>query len=146
MRPGSDVGARDVKKGVIYDVSDPSKRKSLPQHDFVEKRVHQTPSSFRFIKGEVAKIEGEEKFFHKEDQIVVTVRPKSYIGSSGSVWASDQLQIKWEVPQLFEQSRTSPPKCALPLRRLERVFSARSLLLLASAWDPNCHKRCACYV
>ena len=31
------------------------------------------------------------------------------------------------------------------LRRLERVFSTRAglLLLLASAWDPNCHKRCA---
>ena len=34
IRPGSDVGARDVKKGVIYDVSDPSKEKQLPQHDF----------------------------------------------------------------------------------------------------------------
>ena len=28
--PGSDVGARDVRKGVIYDVPDPSKEKQLP--------------------------------------------------------------------------------------------------------------------
>ena len=104
IRPGSDVGARDVKKGVIYDVSDPSKEKQLTQQDFSESKVYQTPSSFRFIKGPVEDIKDEQKFVHEEDQTIVTVRPKGYIGSSGSVWASDQLHIKWEVPQLFEQS------------------------------------------
>ena len=85
IRPGSDVGARDVKKGVIYDVSDPSKEKQLPQHDFSESKVYQTPSSFRFIKGTVEDIKDEQKFVHEEDQTIVTVRPKGYIGSSGSV-------------------------------------------------------------
>ena len=106
--PGSDVGARDVRKGVIYDVSDPSKEKQLPQHDCCEPKVYRTPSSFRFIKGKVEEIEGDNKFVHEEDQTIVTVRPKVYIGSSGSVWASDQLKIKWEVPQLFEQSVELP--------------------------------------
>ncbi|CAH3131899.1 unnamed protein product, partial [Pocillopora meandrina] len=109
IRPGSDVGARNVKKGVIYDVSDPSKQKALPQHDFTEAKVHQTPSSFRFLRGKVATIDGEQKFIHEDDQTIVTVLPKSYVGSSGSVWASDQLKIKWEVPQVFEQSPISPP-------------------------------------
>lgn len=77
---------------------------------------HQTPSpSFRFIRGKVANIDGEQKFVHQEDQTVVTVRPKSYTGSSGSVWASDQLKIKWEVPQLFEQPTTSTSMYALPM-------------------------------
>ena len=84
IRPGSEVGARNVKKGVIYDVSDPSKQKALPQHDFTEAKVHQTPSSFRFIRGKVATIDGEQKFIHEDDQTIVTVRPKSYIGSSES--------------------------------------------------------------
>ena len=35
------------------------------------------------------------------------MRPKAYIGSSGSVWASDLMKIKWEVPQLFEQSQNT---------------------------------------
>ncbi|CAB4032480.1 RNA-directed DNA polymerase from transposon X-element, partial [Paramuricea clavata] len=105
IRPGSDLGARDVKKGVIYDVvSDPSKEKQLPQHDFSESKVYQTPSSFQFIKGTVEDIKDEQKFVHEEDQTIVTVRPKRYIGSSGSVWTSNQLHIKWEVPQFFEQS------------------------------------------
>ena len=45
------------------------------------------------------------------------MRPKSYTGSSGSVWASDQLKIKWEVSQLFEQPTTSTSMYALPLRK-----------------------------
>ena len=122
IRPGRDVGARNVKKGVIYDVSDPSKQKALPQHDFFENKVHQTPSYFRFIRGKVANIDEEQKFVHQEDQTVVTVRPKSYTGSSGSVWASDQLKIKWEVPQLFEQLTTSTSMyvCIAP----EEIFSS----------------------
>lgn len=36
------------------------------------------------------------------DKTIVTVRPKYYIGSSGSVWASETMLLRREVPQLFE--------------------------------------------
>ncbi len=123
LRPGTDVGVRDVKKGVIFDVADPQKQKQLPQHDFnSEPKVHQTHSSFRFIRGNVEKIGEEQRFVHTEDQTVVTVRPKHFIGSSGSVWASDLLKIKWEVPQLFEQNVQTNVEhtFALPVRKLCR--------------------------
>ena len=121
LRPGTDVGVRDVKKGVIFDVADPQKQKQLPQHDFnSEPKVHQTPSSFRFIRGNVENIGEERRFVHTEDQTVVTVRPKYFIGSSGSVWASDLLKIKWEFPQLFEQDVQTNVEdaSALPVRQL----------------------------
>ena len=115
------MGVRDVKNCVIFDVADPQKQKQLPQHDFNSKlKVHQKPSSFRFILGNVENIGEEQRFVHTEDQTVVTARPKYFIGSSGSVWASDLLKIKWEFPQLFEQEvqtnveDTSP----LPVRKL----------------------------
>ena len=57
LRPSTGVGVRDVKKGVIFDVADPQKQKQLPQHDFnSEPKVHQTPSSFRFIREKVENI------------------------------------------------------------------------------------------
>ena len=121
LRPGTDVGVRDVKKGVIFDVADPQKQKQLPQHDFnSEPKVHQTPSSFRFIRGNVENIGEEQRFVHTEDQTVVTVRPKYFIGSSGSVWASDLLKIRWEFPQLFEQvvQTNVEDTSALPVRKL----------------------------
>ena len=38
----------------------------------------------------------------KEDHSVVTVRPKHYVGSSGSIWASETVFLRWEHPQLYE--------------------------------------------
>ena len=94
----------------------------MPQHDFNSKPkvVHQTLSSFRFIRGKVENIGEEQRFVHTEDQTVVTVHPKYFVGSSGSVWASDLLKIKWEFPQLFEQEVQTNVEdtSALPVRKL----------------------------
>ena len=79
---------RDTKVGVAYDIADPSKRRQLPQHDFNEAKVNQTPASFRFIKGHIEKVAG----IGNDDQTVVIIRPKYYNGSSGRVWASDYLR------------------------------------------------------
>ncbi len=73
------------KVGVVYDVTDLTKSRALPQHDFNEPKVNQTPASFRFIKGHIEKIEGKQSLISSSDQTVVTIRPKYYIGSSGSV-------------------------------------------------------------
>ena len=94
----------------------------MPQHDFSEPKLHQTraPSSFRFIRGNVEKIGDEQRFVHTEDQTVVTVSPKYFIGSSGSVRASDLLKIKWDFPQLFVQEVQTDDEhtSALSVRKL----------------------------
>ena len=41
---------------------------------------------------------------HDFDQTLVMVRPKHYVGSSGSTWASDYLHLRWTLPQMFEKS------------------------------------------
>ena len=51
--------------------------------------MHQTPSSFRFIRGKLEEVEEEQTFVHKNDQTIVIVWLKYYIGSSRSVRASD---------------------------------------------------------
>lgn len=91
---------RDVKAGRIYDVSDPENQRKLPQHDFSNPQVHVTSSSFRFMAGHQEIIEGSHPV-NDVDQTVVTVRPKHHIGSSGSVWASETMLMRWEVPQLL---------------------------------------------
>ena len=60
LRPGTDVGARATKTGVIYDVIDPEEEKKLPQHDFNHPEVNQTPASFRFIKQHILTIDGNK--------------------------------------------------------------------------------------
>jgi hypothetical protein len=43
------VGFRDTKAGKILQVTDESKQRKLPQHDFGTPHVYQTPSSFRYM-------------------------------------------------------------------------------------------------
>lgn len=118
LRPGTDVGVRNVKAGRIYDVSDPEKQSKLPQHDFSNPQVHITPSSSRFMTGHQEIIEGKPHPVNDIDQTVVSVRPKHYNGSSGSVWASETMLLRWEVPQLFEAKEGPYRYCSLSLRRL----------------------------
>ena len=65
-------------------------------------KVYVTPSSFRVMKWKVESINGIDNLVRTEDQSLVTVRPKYYVGSSGSVWASELLRIYYEEPGLFE--------------------------------------------
>ena len=102
LRPGTDVGCRDSRTGVVY-VVDPDKRRELPQHDFNEPKVNQTPASFRVIKGFIEQKQDGEILINTSDQTMVTIRPKYYIGSSGSVWASDYMRLCHEHPHLFQE-------------------------------------------
>ena len=38
----------------------------------------------------------------EDDHSAVTIRPKHYVGSSRSVWASDSVVLRWKHPSLFE--------------------------------------------
>lgn len=44
----------------------------------------------------------EEKLVAATDKSVVVVRPKFYIGSSGSVWASDYVRVRYHRKNGFE--------------------------------------------
>ena len=104
LRPGTDVGVGDTKAGVIYYVSEPEQQKQLPLHDLNHPEVNQTPASFRFIKQHIEKIEEKDELDSDHDQSVVIIRPTYYIGSCGSVWASDYMRLSREVPTLFQET------------------------------------------
>ena len=51
------------------------------------------------IKQHIEKIEGKDELITDQAQSVVTIRPKHYIGSSGSVWASDYMCLYHELTE-----------------------------------------------
>lgn len=104
LRPGTDVGARNTKAGVIYDVCDPNEQKKLKQHDFNNPEVNKTPASFRLIKQHIENIQEKDELMSNQDQSLVIIRPKYFIGSGGSLWASDYMRLSYEVPKLFQES------------------------------------------
>jgi len=118
LRPGTDVGVRDTKAGVIYDACEPEKQKQLPQHDFNQAEVNQTPASFRFIRQHTEKIEEKEELISNQDQSVVIIRPKHYIGSCGSVWTSDYMRLSHELPMLFQEASSGNIDYSIEFRKL----------------------------
>ena len=59
----------------------------------------------------------DEKLIKNDDKSIVVVRPKFYIGSSGSVWASDLLRIRYEHTSVFEV-KVSGNALSNPARRV----------------------------
>ena len=47
-----------MRRGKVFDSSDPDLRHALPQHDFNIPEVNITPSSFRFLRMKVEHING----------------------------------------------------------------------------------------
>ena len=101
LKPGTDVGAKGARNQVILQPSDVSCSRVLPQHDFSESKLHITPGSFRFMTKKTDEASGS--LLRDNDQSVVIIRPKYYVGSSDSVWASDQMKLHHQYPHLYAQ-------------------------------------------
>ena len=86
----------------IFDVSGKSKQKKLLVHDFNVPEINVTPSVFRVIRDQVSSVSDCWTLIRDKDQSFVLIRPKFYIGSNGTVWASDFIRIRTEYPTMFE--------------------------------------------
>lgn len=78
LRPGTDVGARNTKAGVIHEVCDPNEKKKLQQHDFNNPEVNQTPASFRLMKQHIENIQDKHELISDQDQSLVIIRTKYF--------------------------------------------------------------------
>ena len=103
VRPGTSVGLRDVKKSGIYQPTDSNAARKLPKYDWVNQQVYTTPSTHRIFTKEPRQVDDEkESFVMSEDDSFVFMRPKAFVGSSGSVWASEDMELRAIRPDLYE--------------------------------------------
>lgn len=65
--------------------------------------MYQTPAAHRIItKKSVRMSDGSEKLVTEVDKHIVIVRPKAYVPSSGSTWASETHRLRCEYPDVHE--------------------------------------------
>ena len=76
--------------------------RQLPGHDFSDSRLFVTPSAFRLMTFKTETIDNDEKLVVNSDNSVASIRPKHYRGSTGTVWASDDIQNRIKRPELHE--------------------------------------------
>lgn len=70
------------------------------------------------IKIEMNYFLGQQNLIKNKDQSIVMIRPKYFIGSNGSVWASDLMKIRAEVPDLFELKQQDSGSYGINFRSL----------------------------
>ena len=92
-------GARNLK---IYQPSNSKEARQLPKYDFPVSMVNVTPSGYRVMEKRVKKINDKSETEIIGDSCFVFVRPTYFLGSSGTVWASEMMQLRQEAPHKFE--------------------------------------------
>ena len=119
LRPGTSEGFDKARNLRILTISDHSKARKLPKYDWPEKMVYVTPGSHRVFTKSSVMNESEEKLIPEEDRHYVFVRPKAIVGSSGTVWASETLRLRYEDPLAFEVDELTPgsPQYSLGFRK-----------------------------
>lgn len=91
VRPGTSVGLRDVKKmGIhVYQPTDTSAGRKLPKCNWDNEQVYVTPSPHCIFSEGPKVVDETEVFVMSEDDSFVFMTSKAFVGSSGTIWASE---------------------------------------------------------
>lgn len=76
----------------------------LPKYDWVKEEVCVTPSTHRIFVKELIAVGDKEAYIMSEDESFVLMRPKAQVGSSGTVWSSEDFELRSNRPDLYEVS------------------------------------------
>ena len=102
IRPGTSEGLEKTRNVRIMTRTDVEKARKLPKYDWPVKEVYQTPASHRIFTKRSEMVNDEEKLVTDSDHHFAFVRPKSIIGSSGTVWASETVNLRQLYPEIYE--------------------------------------------
>ena len=103
LRPGTSEGLSKTRNEKIITLTDVDKARKLPKYDWPERLVYITPAAHRvFTKEERMDNGGETILTTKEDTHFVVIRPKAFVPSTGSVWASKAVMLRHRNSDVFE--------------------------------------------
>ena len=102
LRPGTSEGFEKSRNVRILTLTNVNRARALPKYDWPEKLVYITPAAHRIFTKKGSIKDDEETLETDEDHHFVYVRPKAIIGSSGSVWASETVDLRHRSPDVFE--------------------------------------------
>ena len=86
----------------IVQSSDPAKVLGLPKYDFPIALLNVSPGSHRLQTKQPVDVSGETKYLPLRDESAVFFRSKEMIGSTGSVFSSEDLRLLFELPSVYE--------------------------------------------
>lgn len=129
LKASTNVGWQGTRgKGIFMSTQNPQQYRG---HDFVGVENQLTPNAFRTMKWQVVNVNDHPSLVRTYDQSFVTVRPKDkdMLGSSGGVWASEQIRLVQEYPAVFCMPSSLPSYIATFLIRVLHQCSLYSFVL-----------------
>ena len=126
--PGTSTGVKSARNLVIYQPSNDEQARKLPKYDFPISMMNVTPGTHRIMKKEVHEVDGKEEIKTFDEQTFVYLRSKYFVGSSGSVWASEFIDIIQKQPHLFEVKGTGSSLCSSEFKQIIRLVQFAILL------------------
>ena len=119
LKAGTDVGWQGTRgRGIFMSTQNPQE---YIGHAFVGVENQLTPSAFRAMKWQVTSVNDKPSLVRTYDQSFVTVRPKDkeILGSSGAVWASEQIRLVQEYHAVRCLPSSLPTDIATLLLRVQ---------------------------
>lgn len=138
VRPGTSKGFEKSRNVRILTLTDIIRARTLPKYHWPEKLVYITPAAHRIFTKKGSIKDDEETLKTDEDHHFVYVRPKATIGSSGSVWASEIVDLRHRSPDVFE----------MPTSNEQHLHRSISRFLCTCSWLPVSiygYERCSGY-
>lgn len=100
-------GMQSARNLRIIQPTNESKQRTLPKYDFPLNLVNATPGVSRFMTyGLMKDGNGKDVIKIEDSDVIVFNRPKAFVGSSGSVWASEYMRMRHTDISLFLVNKT----------------------------------------
>lgn len=129
--PGTSTGMTSIRNQKILTSSDPEAARKYPKYDWPISLVNVTPATYRVMTKEVQNQEDKEVIVRTEDDTMVSLRPKHFVGSSGSVWFSEQMTLRYnnetnlfDVPNGTDYSKSFRSVCNMVKDKIAHFMEA----------------------
>lgn len=98
--PDTSTGMHSARSQAVYSTTDDATARKFKKYDFPISMLNCTPGTFHFMSKQVENIDNKEQVRTTEQQSMVIVKPKYFIGSSGLVWSSHLMDLRYREPYL----------------------------------------------
>jgi len=112
--PNTSTGMRSARKQKVIDSSDINKSRKFLKYDFPLSMLNCTPGTFLFMNKEISiSADKEEIISTKSQESRVIVKAKYFVGSSGTVWGSNNVFLRQKEPNLYLKNLLSQHEVAI---------------------------------
>lgn len=98
--PETSTGMQSARSQKVYRPSEDSDARKFKHYDFPKSMLNCTPGTFLYMEKNVEMAAETELIKTAQQDAVVLVKPKYFVGSSGSVWGSHLMSNRHKEPLL----------------------------------------------